>query len=396
MRTQTLLIVRLTALVIIAGGQTHSSIPIRDIDSVSRERAEKLDQAFSTLVEKHNVITAGVAIIIDGEVAWTGYFGEQSPGIPASQNTQFDAASITKTVTAETILRLIDAGELSLDESMARHWVDPDIEDDPRHTSLSPRMVLNHSTGFLNWRFFSDGNTLHLVNDPGEKYGYSGEGFEYLARFAERKMDVDFESLVQIHTFDPIGMTGVSFSAREANFANIVRAVDEDGAFFGHYCRPHPGWCRQEGEYSAADDMRITVNDYAKFMISVMNAHGYSNEIAAERNRVQVGRDKGMPAIVNCDDVPTTQCPIEQGYGLGWSILDYGENKLVGHGGSDWSEVAQAYFYTHSRDGLIIFLNAPNIRALTAMPEAIELIDPDSPMIGQYRQWLSNVLAGSK
>lgn len=386
------LVVGLMVLPVVARCQIHTSNPIQDIETVSRERAEKLDRKFSKLMMKHGVLTAGAAIIIGGEVAWTGYFGEQEPGVPASSNTQFDVASITKTVTAETILRLVETGELSLDESMANYWVDPDVAADPRHANLSPRMALNHTTGFLNWRFFSNDNTLHFVSDPGERYGYSGEGFEYLARFAEKKIGRDFESIVKTRVFDPLDLSGVSLSVRKANFGNIVRAVDENGTFHGHYCRPQSGWCRREGEYSAADDLRITVEDFATFMISVMNADGYSTGLADERNRVQTGRGKDVYALVDCDNNPNVQCPLAQGYGLGWNIIDYGDNKLVQHGGSDWSEVAQAYFYTASRDGVVIFLNAPNIRALAAMPEAIEAIDPDSPMLGHYRRWLAEEL----
>ena len=183
-------------------------------------------------------------------------------------------------------------------------------------------------------------------------------------------------------------MTGVSFSVRETNFGNIARPVDEDGTFYGYYCRPETGWCREEGRYSAADDMVITVESYAAFMISVMNADGYRDELTAERNRVQI--DWGDDAVVDCAAVSPDECPEAQGYGLGWQILDYGENKLIGHGGSDWSELAQAYFYTRSRDGLVIFLNAPYSRALAAMPEAIELIDADSPIAVEYRKWLAN------
>ena len=61
--------------------QTEFLHPNRDIESVSRDSAEKLDQVFSKLVKEHDVVTAGAAIIIGGEPVWTRYFEEQSPGI---------------------------------------------------------------------------------------------------------------------------------------------------------------------------------------------------------------------------------------------------------------------------------------------------------------------------
>jgi len=337
------------------------------------------DEVFPRLLEEYGVVTAGVGIIKNGELVWAGYYGEQSPDVPASASTQFDVASITKMVTTETILRLVDAGSLSLDESMATHWVDPDLDDDPRHDLITPRMVLSHSSGLPNWRFLrhTDGfydpdMPLTILFQPGSSYNYSGEGFEYVARFAERKVGRDFEELVQEQVFAPLGMNGVSFSAREANFGNIVRAEDEDGVFHGHYCRPS-GNCRDEGEWSAADDMRVTITDYAKFLIGVMNGVGYRDEIAEDRSRVQVEKWNVPESIlVLCDHVPAEACPQRQGYGLGWEVADYGDYKILSHGGNDWSEAAIAYFYTDTKEGIMVFLNAPSSRANAMMPMQLD------------------------
>jgi hypothetical protein len=81
-------------------------------------------------------------------------------------------------------------------------------------------------------------------------------------------------------------------------------------------------------------------------------------------------------------------CPKTQGYGLGFEVIDYGDFKVVGHDGSDWSELTIAYFYEPSHDGVIVFMNAPNRRALSAMPELLALVDPLSPYQPYYRTWL--------
>ncbi|WP_165776939.1 serine hydrolase domain-containing protein [Paremcibacter congregatus] len=347
------------------------------------DRAAALTKMFTDFVATKGINTAGVVVIKGGKVAWTGTFGSQAPGVPASENTQFNAASLTKTVTTETILRLVDQGKLDLDESMAPYWVDPDLADDPRHKDLTPRMALSHTTGFLNWRFLAKDYKLHFQNDPGAKYGYSGEGMKYVAAYAERKLGRGFESLVKEHLFTPLKINGASISVREANFPNIARRLDEDGAFWGPYCFPQKRWCSQEGDYSAAGNLVITVNDFAKFMISVMKEEGYSAKIAADRNHVQA--DKGDETKVICGIVPDGHCPKTQGYGLGWEVFDYGDTQLLSHGGSDWAELTTAYFYTGTQDGLVIFLNAPNYRALQVMPELIELIDPISPLVAHYK-----------
>ncbi len=81
MRTLLLVFVRLAVLLLNGGYQTEFLHPNRDIESESRDSAEKLDQVFSKLVKEHDIVTAGAAIIFGGEVVWTRYFEEQSPGI---------------------------------------------------------------------------------------------------------------------------------------------------------------------------------------------------------------------------------------------------------------------------------------------------------------------------
>ena len=370
-----------------AGCGASSSPPApRDLSYASTERA------IAEILERHRVVTAGLGILRSGDLVWEGYFGEQSPGVPATADTRFNVASITKTLAAETILRLAGQGKLSLDESMAAFWVDPDLAGDERQRRLTPRMALAHTTGFPNWRFFLPGGKLALLHPPGERYGYSGEGLEYVARFAERKLGKPFPQLAAETVLEPLGMKNTLLVVDRAAAAKLARPVDEEGKFPGYYCRPEgAGWCRPEGSWSAADDMTTTVRDYAAFLDSVARSGGYGPELAADRDRVQA--DKGKDRVVDCATdravMPALSCPDSQGYGLGFNVLRYGEQTVLGHGGADWSELAIAYISKPSREGLIVFLNAPNRRALAAMPELLELIEPASPFLPEFRRWLA-------
>lgn len=362
------------------------------IPAVTEDRRLGFDQAFPELLEEHGVITAGVGIIRGGELEWAGYYGDQSPGVPASEFTQFNVASLTKTVTAEAVLRLAAAGRLDLDEPMGRYWLDPDIADDPRAMQITPRMALTHSTGFPNWRYLSDTDgsyagdlPLRFRFEPGGSYGYSGEGFAYLSRFIEAKLNVDFEEVVEEYVLRPSGMEHASLSRRAANFSNIVRAEDADGVFHGHYCTPW-GECQEEGDWSAAGGLRVTVPDFALFLNAVLSGDGYDASLRDERGQVHVEQwNVPRSILIRCEHLPAEQCPRTQGYGLGWQVADYADYEILSHRGSDWAEAALTYVYADSRDGLIIFLNAPNERAMAMMPEAIELLHPGSPITPHYR-----------
>ncbi len=123
-----------------------------------------LDTAVPELLKKHRVAGAGIGIIRAGELTWTGYYGLQRPGVPVTRETMFNTASMAKTVTAETILRLVSKGAISLDEPIAAHYAHPELADDPRYRLLTPRLILSHQAGLLNWSYdYPDGKLAFIA-----------------------------------------------------------------------------------------------------------------------------------------------------------------------------------------------------------------------------------------
>jgi CubicO group peptidase (beta-lactamase class C family) len=349
---------------------------------VTRNNAANIHATLAKLIQSHQINTAGIAVINQGKLVLQTQYGMQSEQIPASNETLFNAASLTKPVVAETILRLVEQGKLSLDESVAAHWIDPDLKDDPRVQQLTPRMLLSHTSGFMNWRFFSDDGKLAFINEPGETFGYSGEGYEYLAKYAENKLNQPFEKLVQETLFKTLGMKRAFLTVDPTNFAQIAKPYDENGKFYGYYCNPY-GYCAEEGSFSAAANLVISVEDYAKFLIASMSGTALSDALRAKRDSLQ-GIQFTQEDIV-CNEAETIPCPKTLGYGLGWSMSLFDNMKLIGHRGTNWKVVSLAYYYPETRDGLVIFFNAPNKLGLAAMVDALELLDPDSPEILGYR-----------
>jgi CubicO group peptidase (beta-lactamase class C family) len=215
----------------------------------------RLDDKAPTWLKAFHITGVGIAYIENGKIAWTSFYGDQVPGGSlANEKTLYSVASLTKTITAEIILRLASAGKLSLDESIAEYWIDPDVKGNAWNQLLTPRLCLSHQTGFPNWRYQTK-DVLQFQWQPGTQFGYSGEGFDYVARFAEKKTGRPFEELAQEYVFDRIGMKDTSYTPREWWTGRQAKPVEAD---------PRTKW-------SAADLLRTTVRDYATFMINVMN-----------------------------------------------------------------------------------------------------------------------------
>jgi CubicO group peptidase (beta-lactamase class C family) len=288
------------------------------------------------------VPSVAVARIENFRIAWAGAWGEQSPGVPATVRTLYNVASLTKPISAETVLRAASAGRLSLDEPMHPWWIDPDLAADPRHRLLTPRISLTHRTGFANWRFLTEGK-LRFDHEPGTRVGYSGEGFEYMARYAERRTGTPFERLAERYVFRPAGMRETSYTHRPWFEARLARPTDSEGRWLE---------VERRTSYVASDEVHTTVLDYARFLISAARRQGLSDAVAADRERLQVSiRER------QCPPEREPVCPDEVGWGLGWDLAAFGDDRILWHTGADRGEWTFAYVIPRTGEGLVILTN---------------------------------------
>ena len=305
-----------------------------------------LDQRVPLWLKTHNVTGMGVAWIAEERVSWVDYYGVQYPGGPAvSDQTLYDVASLTKTISAEVILRLASEGRLSLDEPIYPHWTDPDLRNDKWNRLLTPRLCLSHQTGFPNWRYLT-GNVLRFQWEPGTAFGYSGEGYNYVARFAQKKTGMPWEDLAQRYVFDPVGMPNTSFTPRSW--------------WNGRQAKPVETGSRTN--WSAAALLRTTVGDYARFVVNVMHDKGLDKKVSADRFRIT--RDLTTPelnlALRGIAKDPSN-LKVATGYGLGWHIVDINGRVLIDHTGADSDVMTFAFFVPSQHIGAVIFTDGPNV-----------------------------------
>ncbi len=292
------------------------------------------DQIQRLLVE-NKIPALGVGVIRDGQLQQVKVYGERKKGEPASCDTIFNVASLTKPVVAMLTLKLVSAGKWNLDEPLDKYWIDPDIKSDVRHNKLTTRIVLSHQTGFANWRWLNKSKKLEFAFEPGTKYQYSGEGLEYLRKALENKFKQPIEKLAEKWIFAPLYMRDTLFvwdaKMNESRFA------------IGHDVQGNPYEINKNRKANAADDLLTTVEDYGKFLVSVMNGDGLSKAVFDEMVRHQVKTKENKY------------------FGLGWEIYDLGDGEYaLSHGGSDEGVKTLVFLLPKSKQGLILFTNSDN------------------------------------
>jgi CubicO group peptidase (beta-lactamase class C family) len=297
-----------------------------------------LDKKIERWQKVFDDVSIAVAYIENGKVSWISISGNQIPeGPPATDKTLYSVASLTKPITAEVILRLASDGKLSLDEPISAYWTDPDVKDNPWSKLLTARLCLSHQTGFPNWRT-KDG--LQFKFEPGTKTGYSGEGYEYLAHYAEKKTGVSFEDLAKQYVFEPIGMKDTSYTPQPW--------------WEGRLAKPYES--KPRTQLNAADLLRATIGDYAKFVVSVMHNEGVSKEIAAERFKITRNLVTPESEAVLCEESKDpAHCKVAMGPGLGWRIVTINGETIVDHAGNDGDVKTFAFFVPRLQTGAVIF-----------------------------------------
>lgn len=285
------------------------------------------------------VPAVGVGIIEDGRIKTIQVFGDLREHVPAPANTLFNVASLTKPITAMLTLKLVNAGKWDLDEPLSKYWIDPDLKGDPRYEKITTRIILSHRTGFPNWRSNSASKKLGFDFEPGTKFGYSGEGFEYLRRALEKKFGETLQQLADSILFQPLGMKDTRYGwAPQLDSSRYAVPHDDKGAAIDG---------KKSATINAADWLITTAADYTAFGTYVLHEAGLSKQLFND--------------MITPEDTIKNGPPLET-MGLCWEVIKDlpGGEYLLMHTGHDDGVFTLILLLPKSGRGLVVLTNGEN------------------------------------
>ena len=305
-------------------------------------------------------VVAGV--VVDGDLVWAGAWGwaDRDHNVPMSTSSVSRTGSISKSVTALLMMRLVDQGLLDLDDPVRLHLPEIDglLEARPGAKSVTYRHLASHTGGLArepNWRESFVG-PIEMWEDrilksiprtafdsiPGGRYQYSNIGFGILGLALSRAAGRPYMDLVRDEVFVPLGMTGSAFVVVGAELEPRLAAgyVVQDGVVSGEYpAREHAG----RGYKVPNGGVYSTVADLGRFLGAVSGVPGLdvlSAESRAEMIRIQTPESR------------------ESGYGLGLSVIVGGDGtQIMSHGGSVAGYTAYMAVDAETRVGVVLLRN---------------------------------------
>lgn len=324
-----------------------------DPDRLSRLRTvlPEVDSLFSAFQMANHVPGIAYGVLIDGQLVHTATAGlrDIENNAPVDSASVFRIASMTKSFTALSILKLRDDGRLSLDDAAERYV--PELGGLVYPTTDSPRLtirhLLSHAGGFPEDNPWGDQQLnrtddemaammksgMPFSNPPGIAYEYSNYGFAILGRIVARVSGQPYATYLKEHVLDPLGMTSTTMEAAEVPATRLARGYrweDEQWKLEP----PLP-----DGSFGAMGGMLTSVDDLGRWVGFLMSAWPPRSDAdtgpvrrASVREMQEIWRSR--PARVMKTGMDSTITLNTGGYGFGLGITQNCDfDHVVAHSG---------------------------------------------------------------
>ena len=311
---------------------------------------------FKAVMDKYNAVGAAVAVVKEGKIIYTHSFGlkDLENKKPLTDQDIFRIASISKSFSATSIMQLVEAGKIALDDDFGdlvgfkiRNPKFPDQKITLK-MALSHTSSLNDSQGYLNLDVINpdkNPNWAKCYNDyaPGSKFDYCNLNFNLIGTIIEKKSGERFDNYVKKHVLKPLGLyAGYCVDSLDSTrFVNLYEYHADTKTY-----TPSPtAYAPRRTEianyimgystpvFSPTGGMKISASDLAKYMIMHMN-YGTSNGVKIITKK---SAKKMQTALTD-----------DEGYGLAIRTADQliPGVKLKGHTGSAYGLFSTCLLYT--------------------------------------------------
>ncbi|MEO1185364.1 MAG: serine hydrolase domain-containing protein, partial [Cyanobacteria bacterium J06636_27] len=264
-------------------------------------------------------------------------------------------ASVSKTFVGVVILKLVEQGQLNLDESINK-YLPKDISKNIRYSDkITVRQLLNHSSGIVdylddNFAELTEGRSrsrpwearevIELIYGepqakPGKKHDYSNSNYILLELIVEETTGKSLAEVMREKILNPIGLKNTFTELRERKSTSIVTGysdINEDGVL-----KSHKGL--NEGNGLGDGGLISNAMDTAKFI----------DVLLAEKSFLS-------PQILN---EMLTFIPTDEGdeYGLGIARFQTHTGEAIGHDGNSYGFVSLMLHYPDENITAVVLVN---------------------------------------
>lgn len=312
------------------------------------------------VMQRFHVPGVSVAVIKDYKIHWAQAYGvaDASSGRPVRADTPFQAASISKPVTAMAAMRLVQDGRFGLDDDVNRHLKSWRVPASALTSTqpVTPRSLMSHTSGaddgfgfpgyepaaprptvvqILDGASPSNVGKVTFARPPYAGYKYSGGAVTLMQLLITDVTGEDFASLMQSRLLGPLGMADSSFEQppSESRATRLAYAHNGQGA---HGAVPWHVYPEQ-----AAAGLWTTPSDLARVAIEVQDAlRGTKSKVLTQASAREM------------------TAPVGTGpYAVGFAVEQRGQGWYFSHSGSNWGFRCLLVAHVRKGYGVVVMTN---------------------------------------
>jgi beta-lactamase class C len=334
----------------------------------------ELDRRAALLMNQLEMTGLAMAVVENGKISFAKGYGEElrDSGQLVTADTVFRWASVSKGVAANTLLSVVEDGQISLAdtaESLAPSLKLPG-ETDPNLVHL-----LSHQTGIVRNAYdnrIEAGkpakltrtalNDLGVLCQPGTCHTYQNVAYDAAAEIIEAQTGLPYKSIVQTRVFDPLGMDSASVTLE--GLTRSKRWAKPHGRFGKRIKSVKPTYYR----VPAAAGVNSSVTDLAKWMSAQFPEQGQIPMDRLAAMQTPIIQTRGEQRFLNrrFGDLQNAH------YGLGWRVYNYNGHKVVGHRGGVDGYRALVMFDPEKQAGIALMWNSPHSRPIGLQMEFLD------------------------
>ena len=314
--------------------------------------AIKIDSIAGAFLEQGNLTGVSIAVVFDEETLYHSTFGyaDLEKTQPLSNKHYFLMASISKLVGATVVMKLVEEGKLSLDQSLEE--LVPDFPHPHQARKIKLRHLISHTSGLQDYAAVIDSIYIktrqdptkedyykfykehELLFEPGSNYAYSNSGFRLMAMIVERITGQTFQSEVDRIINRPSGID-LQLIAKRHSDPLMAPYYEFQKNKFQHI--PHWTWIKGDGGLTA------TSRDLALFPFKWIDETIVSKKSLEEMCR-STPLGNGMTS----------------GYGLGVRTGNLEGEPVIGHTGGNKSFKSVMQYFPQRKMSVVVMVNTDN------------------------------------
>jgi CubicO group peptidase (beta-lactamase class C family) len=323
------------------------------IGACHRDRAQVNELAAKTAQLATKAPGMQVIVERDGRVVVDGNYGfaDLEHRVPVTRDTVFCIGSISKQFGAAAIMQLVEAGTLSLEDTLARF-----LPAFPRADKITVRNLLQHTTGIVDFEYSGTWPTtmglerttdeviatfadLPPLFEPGQRWSYSSSNYVLLAKILEIKTGEPLDVLMKKRVFDRAGLQHTRFCESYEMIPNRARGYVPAKSESAPAWKPAP-WAHL-GQFALAGGICSTAHDLLRW------------QHALEEGKVV---SAASYRAMSTPGATADGTPFHYGYGL--SELRLGNHRRIMHSGGVPGFAAMLEHFPEDKLRIITLANA--------------------------------------